>query len=93
MSGIVCSTKVADAFVLQYHILRASPENLHKFYKVYSIIAHPGSEGTMVSATTMQVRYGLSYFVVMTSNCQLSIVNSMPVGGCTSYLQRGENID
>lgn len=48
--------QVADAFVLQYyHILRVSPENLHKFYKDCSIMAHPGSEGTMVSATTMQV--------------------------------------
>lgn len=48
--------QVADAFVVQYyHILRASPENVHKFYKDCSITARPGSEGMMMSATTMQV--------------------------------------
>lgn len=48
--------QVADTFVQQYyHILRASPENLHKFYKDCSIMARPGSDGMMVFATTMQV--------------------------------------
>ncbi|KAK1368465.1 hypothetical protein POM88_034557 [Heracleum sosnowskyi] len=55
VSPTLSAQQVADAFVLQYyHILRMSPENLHKFYKDYSIMAHPGSEGKMVSATTMQ---------------------------------------
>lgn len=57
--------QVADAFVLQYyHILRVSPDNLHKFYKDCSIMAHPGSEGTMVSVTTMQVCSWESFKVV-----------------------------
>ncbi|KAL8112906.1 hypothetical protein AgCh_020278 [Apium graveolens] len=46
---------VADAFVMQYfHILRVSPENVHKFYKDASIMARPGSEGMMLSASTVQ---------------------------------------
>lgn len=54
-SPALSAQQVADAFVLQYyHILRASPENVHKFYKDCSIMARPGSEGMMLSATTVQ---------------------------------------
>ncbi|KAK1375193.1 putative nucleotide-binding alpha-beta plait domain, NTF2-like domain protein [Heracleum sosnowskyi] len=46
---------VADAFVLQYyHILRVSPEDVHKFYKDASNMDRPGSEGMMLSASTVQ---------------------------------------
>ncbi|KAK1378996.1 hypothetical protein POM88_025740 [Heracleum sosnowskyi] len=46
---------VADAFVLQYyHILCVSPEDVHKFYKDASNMARPGSEGMMLSASTVQ---------------------------------------
>lgn len=48
--------EVADAFVMQYfHILRVSPKDVHKFYKDASIMARPGSEGMMLSASTVQV--------------------------------------
>ncbi|KAK1378997.1 hypothetical protein POM88_025741 [Heracleum sosnowskyi] len=47
---------VADAFVLQYyHILCVSPEDVHKFYKDASNMARPGSEGMMLSASTVQL--------------------------------------
>ncbi|KAL8112904.1 nuclear transport factor 2-like [Apium graveolens] len=46
---------VADAFVLQYYyILRVSPQDVHKFYKDASSMARPGSEGMMLSASTVQ---------------------------------------
>ncbi|XP_017223078.2 nuclear transport factor 2 [Daucus carota subsp. sativus] len=46
---------VADAFVTQYyHILRVSPESVHKFYKESSTLGRPGSDGMMSISTTMK---------------------------------------
>ncbi|KAL8107835.1 nuclear transport factor 2-like [Apium graveolens] len=92
--------QVADAFVLQYyHILRVSPENLHKFYKDCSIMAHPGSDGTMVSATTMEgINDAVKSYIykgcdpiVEVVHAQESVMGSIIVG-VTGTLTDKENI-
>lgn len=58
--------EVADAFVLQYyHILRVSPQDVHKFYKDASNMARPGSEGMMLLASTVQVSLSDATFNIM----------------------------
>ena len=47
---------VATAFAEQYYLLvQKSPEIVHKFYNDESILDHPGPDGEMISAMTMQV--------------------------------------
>lgn len=55
-SRMLSAQHVADAFVTQYyHILRVSPESVHKFYKESSTLGRPGSDGMMSISTTMKV--------------------------------------
>ncbi|WOG85262.1 hypothetical protein DCAR_0104450 [Daucus carota subsp. sativus] len=54
-SRMLSAQHVADAFVTQYyHILRVSPESVHKFYKESSTLGRPGSDGMMSISTTMK---------------------------------------
>lgn len=71
--------QVADAFVLQYyHILRVSPEDVHKFYKDASIITRPGSEGMMLSASTVQVSSSDAPCRIMMKYCFLLFAYNTP---------------
>jgi hypothetical protein len=52
--------QISGVFVQQYyHILHESPDQVHKFYQDTSILGRQDSNGTMVSVTTLRVRFSM----------------------------------
>ncbi|GAB4829047.1 hypothetical protein Ancab_018707 [Ancistrocladus abbreviatus] len=75
--------EVGNAFVSQfYHILHESPEMVYRFYQDSSTVSRPGSDGCLVTATTMK---GINDLIV-SLNCKDYKAEIMTADAQTSYV-------